>query len=183
MIPAYVGHHSISLREQRLKILWIPWLFLARRRSIRDTSCFKCTCAFIVFFQKTRINLPWTRKNTTTTASIPSAFSFFFFLFFGNGVGEHAKGGVVTLCKGIQDSLWFWIPRPKFRIPGTGFRSLLVKFGYWIPIFTRVLYSLSCIPDSKAQDSGFHEKKLPGVRNSDFLDIQRAERRRLPWTS
>ena len=36
--------------------------------------------SFIVLFQKTQINLPWTRKDPTTTASIPSAFflSFFF---------------------------------------------------------------------------------------------------------
>ena len=152
MIPAYVGHHSISLRDQRYLGCSC---YKTRRRSIRDTSCFKCTCAFIVFFQKTRINLPWTRKHTTTKASIPSAFSFSFFLFFGNGVGEHAKGGVVTLCKEIQDSLWFWIPRPKFRIPGTGFRSLLVKFG---------LYRLS---RSGFQNQGFrisHKKKFSGYR-------------------
>ena len=28
--------------------------------------------------------------------------------------------------------------------------------GFWIPIVSGILDSLSCIPDSKAQDSGFH---------------------------
>ena len=57
----------------------------------------------------------------------------------------------------------------------SGFRSLLVKFGFWIPNFSRIPDSLSCIPDSKAQDSGFHKKKFPGVRNPDFLDMEREE--------
>ena len=95
--------------------------------------------------------------------------SFFFLSFFwgreGNGAGEHGKGRVVT---GIKDSHGFWIPRP-------GFRSLLVKFGFWIPNFSMIPDSLSCIPDSKAQDSGFHKKKFPGVRNPDFLDMEREE--------
>ena len=81
--------------------------------------------------------------------------------FFGNGVGEHANGRVVTPCKGIKDSLGFWILHPGFRIPGTGFRSLLVKFGFWIPIFSRIPDSLSCIPDTKAQDSRFQKKIFP----------------------
>ena len=75
----------------------------------------------------------------------------------------------------VKESLGFWIPLPGFQIPGTGFRSLLVKFGFWIPIFSRVPDSLSCILDSKAQDSGFHKKKLPGFRNPHFLDMERDE--------
>ena len=75
----------------------------------------------------------------------------------------------------VKESLGLWIPRPKFRIPGTGFRSLIVKFGFWIPIFSRVPDSLSCIPDSKSQDSGFHKKKLLGFRNPDFFDMEREE--------
>ena len=43
--------------------------------------------------------------------------SFFPFFSFGNGVGEHAKGRVVTTCRGIQDSLWFWIPDSRYKIP------------------------------------------------------------------
>ena len=52
---------------------------------------------------------------------------------------------------------------------------MLVKFGFWIPIFSRVPDSLSCIPDSKNQDFRFHKKKFPGVRNPDFLDMERDE--------
>ena len=105
----------------------------------------------------------------------PASFFFLSFFFFGNGAGERAKGRVVTPCKGIKDSHGFWIPRPGFRIPGTGFRSLLVKFGFWIPIFSRIPDSLSCIPNSKAQDSRFHKKIFPGVSNPDFLDMEREE--------
>ena len=34
-----------------------------------------------------------------------------------------SKGQIAT-CKGIQDSLGFWIPRRGFRIPGTGFQTV-----------------------------------------------------------
>ena len=36
-------------------------------------------------------------------------------------------------CKGMQDSLGFWIPRRGFRIPGTTFQSRSVKLGFWNP--------------------------------------------------
>ena len=99
--------------------------------------------------------------------------SFFFLTFFvlvtvvGNTLREQLPH--------VKDSLGFWIPRHGFQIPGTGFRSLLVKFGFLIPISNRVLYPLSCIPDSKAQDSRFHKKKFPGFWNPDFLDMERGE--------
>ena len=148
----------------------IPWLFLLGAPSgVADgTLGVYALNAFIVFFQKTQINLPGTRKNTTTTASMAGIF--FLSVFFlgggeGNGAEEHAKGRVVT---GIKDSHGFWIPRP-------GFRSLLVKFGFWIPNFSTIPDSLSYIPDSKAQDSTFHKKKFPGVRNPDFPDMEREE--------
>ena len=67
----------------------------------------------------------------------------------------------LTPCKGIQDSLGFWIPHRGFRIPGTGFQSLSVELGIWIPIVRGVSDSLSCIPDSKTQDSGFSSIILP----------------------
>ena len=54
-----------------------------------------------------------------------------------------------------------WIPRRGFRIQGTGFQFLSVKLGPCIPIFSGIPDSLSCIPDSKAQDSGFHKQKFP----------------------
>ena len=34
-------------------------------------------------------------------------------------------------CKGIQDTLGFWIPRRGFRIPFTGFQIFFS--GTWIP--------------------------------------------------
>ena len=46
-------------------------------------------------------------------------------------------------CKGIQDSLGFWIPSRWFRIPGSGFQSVSVEFGLWIPIVCRIPYSTS----------------------------------------
>ena len=46
---------------------------------------------------------------------------------------------------------------------------LSVELGFWIPIFSGIPDSLSCIPDSKAQDFRFHEQKFPCLRNSDSL--------------
>ena len=55
--------------------------------------------------------------------------------------------------KGIQDSLRFWIPRRRLRIPCTGFRILWPgELGFWIPIVRGITDSLRFIPDSKAQD-------------------------------
>ena len=65
-------------------------------------------------------------------------------------------------CKGIQDSLGFWIPRHGFRIPGTGYRIFFS--GTWIPVVSGIPDSLGCIPDSKAQDSGFHRQTFPRFR-------------------
>ena len=67
----------------------------------------------------------------------------------------------ITPYKEIQDSLGFWIPRCGFRIPGTGFQFLSVELEFWIPIVSGIPDSLSCIPDSKAQDSRFHQQKFP----------------------
>ena len=57
----------------------------------------------------------------------------------------------------IQDSssldFGLWIPRCGFRIPGTGFQSLLEELEFWIPIPD----SFICIPDSTSKnlpDSG-----------------------------
>ena len=72
-------------------------------------------------------------------------------------------------CKGIRDNLGFWIPRCGLRIPGTGFQSLSVELGFWIPIIGAIPDSLSCIPDSKTQDSGFQKQKFAGFRIPDSL--------------
>ena len=58
-----------------------------------------------------------------------------------------------------------WIPRRGFPIQGTGFQFLSVELGPCIPIFSGISDSLSCIPDSKAQDSGVHKQKFPRFRN------------------
>jgi len=53
-------------------------------------------------------------------------------------------------CKGIQDSLGFWIPRRGYRIPVTGFQPLTIESGFWIPIVNWIPNSLSCSPETKA---------------------------------
>ena len=44
-----------------------------------------------------------------------------------------------------------------------------MELGFWIPILSRILDSLTCTPDSKPQDSGFHKQKFHGFRNPDSL--------------
>ena len=44
----------------------------------------------------------------------------------------------------------------------TGFQSVELRF--WIPIVSEISDFSSGIPDSKAQDSGFHKQIFPGVR-------------------
>ena len=82
-------------------------------------------------------------------------------------------------CKEIQDSVGFWIPRCRFRIPSTGFRTLSVEFGFQIPIVNGIRDPSSRIPDSKASDFGTSRKSFPdsgflkqwflGLGNLDFL--------------
>ena len=67
-------------------------------------------------------------------------------------------------CKGIQDSL----------VMDSGYFQELDSRGtwslHWIPILSRIPDSLSCIPDSKAQDPGIHTQKFPGFWNKDSLN-------------
>ena len=59
------------------------------------------------------------------------------------------------------------------RIPGTGFQSLSEERGFWIPIVSRTLDSLSGIPESKAQDFRFHKEnfsRIPDSTNERFPD-------------
>ena len=68
-----------------------------------------------------------------------------------------------ALCKEIQDSLGFWIPRRGFRILVTGFQSLSMELRFRILIFC-------AIPDSKTQHSGVHSpRKFLGFRDPDSL--------------
>ena len=88
--------------------------------------------------------------------------------------------GVKTLYFGIisphvrksKTFFGFWIPECEFRTSGTGFQSLLVELGYWIPIVSGILDPFSCIPDSKAQDSGSTSKV--------FLEIPQAKMSQIP---
>ena len=71
----------------------------------------------------------------------------------------------ITPCKGI--------PRRGLRIPGTAFQSFLVDLGFWIPILCGIPDSLSCIPDSKTRNSGFHKGKIyqiPDFTSRNFPD-------------
>ena len=66
------------------------------------------------------------------------------------------------LCKGIQDSLRFWIPIRGFRIPATGFRfrcPLNLDSGLQLLVGSRLLAIFS-----KALDSGLHKQRFPGFR-------------------
>ena len=68
----------------------------------------------------------------------------------------------IDQCKGIQDMLGFSIA---FRSPGAAFQSFSVDWlGFWILIVSGIPDSLSCILDSKAQDSGFHKQNFPEIR-------------------
>ena len=44
-----------------------------------------------------------------------------------------------------------------------------VKLGFWVSIVTGILDSLGCIPDSKAQDSGFHRQNFHRYWNTGSL--------------
>ena len=63
-------------------------------------------------------------------------------------------------CKGIQDSLEFWIPHGGFRIPGTGFQSLPVEFGSRLQSLVGP-WAVFRIPKPRIQDSGFHKHIFP----------------------
>ena len=64
-------------------------------------------------------------------------------------------------CKVIQDSPELWIASCGFRIPGTEFQFLSLELEFWIAIVSGIPNSLSCIPDSKDQESRFHQQKFP----------------------
>ena len=57
-----------------------------------------------------------------------------------------------------QDILGLWTLGRGFRIPSTDSTFLTSQSEFWIPVFSRILDSLSWIPDSKAKDSGSTRK-------------------------
>ena len=46
----------------------------------------------------------------------------------------------------------------------SGFQSLSLELGFWIPVASAIMDSLSCIPDSKIQEYGFYMQIFPGFR-------------------
>ena len=80
---------------------------------------------------------------------------------------------------GIDSHRWIlystpWIPDKSYE-----FQCLSVELGFWIPIVSLILESMSCLPDSKAKDSGFR-KKFPGFHNLDSSYIGRNRPFRVP---
>ena len=70
-------------------------------------------------------------------------------------------------CKGIQDSLGFWIRRSGFRIPGNGFRTFSFKFGFRISIVSgipRLPWAVVRIPKPRIQDSTSKNFLDSGIR-------------------
>lgn len=70
-------------------------------------------------------------------------------------------------CKKSYDSLGFWIPRYRFRIPGSGYRSLCPRnldSGFHSLVGSVIL---SCIPDSKTLEKGKH------FTDSKFLEFHK----------
>ena len=61
---------------------------------------------------------------------------------------------------GIQDSLGFWIPRRGY--PDSRYQIPAFISETCILIASEIPDSFSCIPDSKAQDSGFYQQIFPG---------------------
>ena len=107
--------------------------------------------SFIVLFQDSD-QLTLDMKKIQQQQQQYTATFYFLSLFFplvtavGNTIREESPH--VTESKTGLDS--------GFHALNSGFPVLdsrpLVKFGFWIPIFSRVPDSLSCIPDSKAQN-------------------------------
>ena len=65
-----------------------------------------------------------------------------------------------------RQSIRFWIPYCGFLVLGLYWilYPLSVELGFSIPIISRIPNFLSCIPDSKAQGSGFHKKSFSGFQ-------------------
>ena len=64
--------------------------------------------------------------------------------------------GLEAVDSGFQD----WIPD-----------SLIVEKGFRILFIIGIPDSLSCIPESKAQDSGFHKPKFAPFQNRNYLTL------------
>ena len=67
--------------------------------------------------------------------------------------------GLGSPCKVIHGSLGCWIP-DALSVENWTLDSMSMEPGFRIPIISGILDFLSWIPDSKAQDSGFHNQIL-----------------------
>ena len=50
-----------------------------------------------------------------------------------------------------------------------GIPGIVLRLCQWNLIWIEIVFSLSCIPERKAQDSGFHKQKFHGFQNPDSL--------------
>ena len=90
---------------------------------------------------------------------------------------------VVYICKYCRVNALFtstipkllsdWLSLPRWDCFRTGLyrsnhiapcKEIQDSLGFWIPLVIGTPDSLSCITDSKAQDSGFHKKSFPPFR-------------------
>lgn len=64
--------------------------------------------------------------------------------------------------KGNPRQSWIFNFTPRIPDSCRLFISVFVsELGFWIPTVSGIPDSLSCIPDSKAQEIGFHKQKFP----------------------
>ena len=150
MIPAFVGHHRRAAIKDPLDTLAVP--VKGPVGGANETLAVYAINSFIVLFQDSdQLTLEMKKKIQQQQQQYTASFSFLSFFFplvtaVGNTIREESPH--VTESKTVLDS--------GFHALNSGFpvldSRLLVKFGFWIPIFSRVPVSLSCIPDSKAQN-------------------------------
>ena len=81
---------------------------------------------------------------------------------------EHFNSDVANTCsphvresKTVLDS-GFHVVDSRFQVLDS--KSLSVGLGFWIPIVSGIPDSMSCIPDSKTRDCGFHKQNFSGSR-------------------
>ena len=100
-------------------------------------------------------------------------------------LGINFKLDETVACKGIQDSLGFYIPRRVLRIPGAGFQSLSLKLGFFIPDWSDILdffLSCSCIPGSQTLGFWIPSATIyPVFRIPDSLALRRPSDRFWYW--
>ena len=82
-------------------------------------------------------------------------------------------------CKGIQDSLGFWIPRHGLRIPGTRFIPCQwdLVFEFQSIIGFRITWAVFRIPEPRIPDSTSKFSRIQDSRNKNLSDSGI----RIPW--